>query len=214
MNDLIGQKFGRLTVIEVSNKIQKYNNHGIKDGYIYYYKCQCECGNIIEVSRNSLRFNKTKSCGCLKSELSAQRKTTHGLRKHRIYRIYYGMINRCYNTNEKCYCNYGGRGIEICDEWKNDFKSFYNWSLANGYNDNLSIDRINVNGNYEPTNCRWITMTEQAGNKRSNHLLTFNNQTHSLSEWSKITGIKAPTIRARINKYNWSVEEALTILGK
>ena len=208
--DLIGQKFGKLTVKEIRRKEQKYNTRGIKDGFTYYYLCECECGNIIEVDRNSLRFKRTQSCGCLRNELSAERKYTHKLSGTKLYQTYNRMKTRCYNKNVKCYKNYGLRGIKICNEWLNDFASFYNWSLNNGYKEGLSIDRIDVNGDYEPSNCRWITMAQQASNKRNNHYLTHNGETKTIAEWSRVTGISYHTLKRRINNYNWTVERALT----
>lgn len=210
MEDIIGKRFGRLFVISVNRKEQKYNSKGIKDGYKYYYLCKCDCGNTVEVDRNSLRFNKTKSCGCIKSEKSRLRKTTHGLSKTKLYRTYNGMKNRCYRENLKEYCNYGGRGIKVCNEWLNDFNAFYIWAMNNGYSEGLSIDRIDVNGNYEPNNCRWITMTKQASNKRNNHLLTYQGKTKTIADWARETGIASPTIRKRINDYGWTVEKALS----
>ena len=120
------------------------------------------------------------------------------------------MIQRCENENIERYDIYGGRGIEVCKEWKEDFLNFYNWAINNGYKDNLSIDRIDVNGNYEPNNCRWATAKEQARNMRTNVNLTYNGETHCISEWAEITGIKASTIRYRIKIAGWSVEKALT----
>jgi len=208
--DLYGQKFGRLTVLELHHTEQKYDSHGKKDGLKYFYLCKCDCGNEKIIARNDLRFGNVNSCGCLKSELSIQRATTHGLGKHRLYKIYHNMLNRCNNSNVKCYNNYGGRGIKVCNEWQENFLNFYNWAVNNGYDDSLSIDRINVNGNYEPSNCQWVTLKKQASNKRNNHLLEYNGKTLTLAEWSRITGIQAATIRRRVNNLKWSAKKALT----
>jgi len=120
------------------------------------------------------------------------------------------MKSRCNNKNNPVYMLYGGRGISVCDEW-NEFKAFKEWAMNNGYSDQLTIDRINVNGNYEPDNCRWATQKEQCRNKRDNHYLTFQGETKTLIEWSELVGIRQETIRHRINDYGYTVEEALTL---
>lgn len=137
-----------------------------------------------------------------------------GIAKTRLYYIWSHMKQRCYNENETNYHKYGARGIKVCGEWLDDFMAFRKWALSNGYRDDLTLDRIDFNGNYEPSNCRWATYIQQANNTRKNHLLTFNGETHTLTEWSRIVKIKRPTIERRINKYGWSVEEALTIEPK
>lgn len=121
----------------------------------------------------------------------------NGLSQTKLYRIWIAMKSRCYNQRHSSYANYGGRGIVICDEWKIDFKSFYDWSMANGYKEELQIDRIDNNGNYEPNNCKWSTRREQANNRRTTHLETINGETHTLAEWSRISGIKIGTIAKR-----------------
>lgn len=137
-------------------------------------------------------------------------KTYHGLKDTRLYHIWFGMKARCYNANSENYKHYGGRGIKICDEWKNDFMKFYNWAIRNGYDDELSIDRINVDGNYEPTNCRWATASEQAKNRRKNMLmnLTYKNKTMTIKEWSEHLGLREATIRKRLYS-GWSIERTL-----
>jgi len=118
------------------------------------------------------------------------------------------MKQRCYYVDHKHYKDYGGRGICVCCDWRENFKSFYNWALNNGYKEGLTIDRIDYNGNYEPSNCRWITIIEQSRNKRSNRLLEYKGEVKSLIEWCEILGLKYSTIRARLNKYHWSVEKS------
>lgn len=134
----------------------------------------------------------------------------HGKRHTRIYDIWRSMRQRCYNPNTNRYKNYGGKGIKVCDEWRESFEAFYEWAMANGYADNLTIDRKDTNGNYEPNNCRWVTMKEQQNNRLNNHLETYNGETHTIAEWSEITGIKMCTLWARLKKYGWSIEKALT----
>lgn len=200
--DLTGQKFGRLTVVK-----RLPNNK-------YHYamwECKCDCGNIVKISSNSLRSKNTKSCGCLQKEKAKQT----GLKNKRnipnkIRNTLYRMKTRCYNCKSSKYKYYGGRGIKICSEWldkENGMMNFYNWAITNGYKDNLSIDRINVNGNYEPNNCRWATAKEQANNKRNNHYITYNGETRTMMEWSKILGISYNQLRDRIRR-NWSIERA------
>lgn len=132
----------------------------------------------------------------------------HGMRHTRLYNIWRSMRQRCSNPNCINYHNYGGKGIKVCDEW-NKFEIFYEWAMANGYTEELTIDRIDVNGNYEPSNCKWSSYKEQANNKTNNRQIEFNGESHTLGEWSAIKGIKLATIWNRL-KCGWSVEEALT----
>lgn len=152
--DITGQRFGRLIVIE-RDRTKKAT----------YWNCLCECGNKISVMGKYLRNGKTTSCGCYHKEMLSQRSKTHGLTGKRLYRIWANMKNRCLNKNVNCFPYYGGRGIAICDEWL-QFDNFMKWSLSNGYDEKLTLDRINNNGNYEPLNCRWVTMKEQCQNRR------------------------------------------------
>ena len=133
-----------------------------------------------------------------------------GLRGHRLYPIWSGMKDRCLNKNNKRYSSYGGRGIEVCKEWQQSFRAFLRWAMANGYEEGLSIDRIDNDGNYCPENCRWATAKEQANNKRWNHLITYNGKTQTMKEWAEELGIKLSTLSQRINSYRWSDEKALT----
>lgn len=128
----------------------------------------------------------------------------------RLYRIWQAMKRRCYNPKHKQYKDYGGRGIIICDEWLNEFSTFYEWSMANGYKEGLTIDRIEGNGNYEPTNCRWATVKEQANNRRSNHLVTYKEKTQTIAQWATETNVSAAVIAIRL-KRGWSIEHALEI---
>lgn len=133
----------------------------------------------------------------------------HGMSHSRLHNIWSNMKTRCFTKSYYLYELYGGRGITVCEEWKNDFLSFYTWSMSHGYSENLTLDRIDNNGNYSPENCRWTTMKEQASNRRSNHLLTLNGETKTISEWSKVVGIERRTIQRRL-KLGWTVEKALT----
>lgn len=155
--DLTGQRFGRLTVIERVGTSK--NGNALWD-------CKCDCGNTAVVRGASLKNGITRSCGCLIAESTKNRNTTHCLSKTRLYRIWANMKDRCLNSNTREYPYYGGRGITVCDEWKNDFQAFYNWAMANSYQDHLSIDRIDNDKGYTPDNCRWATHSEQMYNRR------------------------------------------------
>lgn len=198
--DITGKRFERLVVIKKVG-LDKYRN--------MCWLCECDCGKQVVVSGKSLRNGSKRSCGCLQKELTAIRFATHNKSNERVYRIWKSMKKRCENPNYKWYANYGGRGIRVCDEWQK-FEPFYEWATSNGYAENLTIDRIDVNGNYEPNNCRWVDMTTQSNNKRTNRNITFNNETHTMKEWSEILGIKYSTLESRLNKHKWSVEKAFT----
>lgn len=196
--DLTGQRFGRLLVISLN-----YIDNGKA-----YWNCKCDCGNQLSVLRSSLTSGNTKSCGCLHKELAKNKNYRHGLANTRIYKIWVGMKKRCNNRKCKNYKDYGARGIQVCEEWSQNFTNFYNWAIENGYGENLSIDRVNVNGDYEPSNCRWVTQTEQTRNARSNVKITIKGQTKLLSEWARESGIDRRTISRRIG-LGWRNDELL-----
>lgn len=194
MKDITGKKFGRLTVICKTNKR--------KHGHIVW-KCKCDCGNDFEVIGKTLRNGKTTSCGCYKKEIN----TTHGESRTRLYNIWEHIVSRTCNVNNDRYYDYGGRGISICKEWES-YENFSNWAKENGYNDLLTIDRIDVNGNYEPSNCRWTTELVQANNRRNNVYLEYEGKKMSLKDWSRVTGLSYDTIRSRYRR-GWSIEKIL-----
>lgn len=199
IKDLSGHTYGKLTVIECV---------GIRNRYATW-KCKCECGEVVEVRGTSLTNGHTTSCGCAQKEKVSRLMKKHGLSGSRLYRIYQHMVGRCVNKNEAGYENYGGRGISVCDEWAQSFKSFSDWALSNGYKDDLTLDRIEVDGNYEPTNCRWVTQKIQANNTRTNRILTYSGESHTMSEWADITGLSYNLIDSRIFR-GWSVERTFT----
>lgn len=161
----------------------------------------------------NLTCNHTKSCGCLSEENMKQHVidcTTHGECQARLYRIWNDMRMRTTDPNRDSYCRYGARGISVCDEWYRSYETFRDWAVQNGYNESLTLDRIDSNGDYEPPNCRWATVKEQANNRRTNRLIELDGVIHTLSEWSDITGIHWATIRGRIDR-GWPVSDALTL---
>ena len=191
LNDLTGRRFGRLLVVS-----RAPNGNGGKTMWL----CRCDCGNTKEVYSQSLIRGLTKSCGCYGREVAASRtgesspQYRHGGEKTRLYRIWHGMKSRCYTVDTTHYPRYGGRGITVCDEWIHDFAAFREWALANGYQDDLSIDRIDNDGPYAPWNCRWATKGDQANNRRCTVNITLNGETRPISEWSKILGLSRNTI--------------------
>lgn len=200
--DISNKKFGRLTAL--------YRLHNHNSGHGSYWLCVCDCGNFKEVRRDGLLSGKSNSCGCYHKDMVKTKNTKHGKTHTKLYKILDSMKARCYNKNNKQYHNYGLRGICVCDEWLNDFQAFYNWSIVNGYKDSLTIDRINNDGNYEPNNCRWVDMKQQARNKRNNRNYTIDGITHCLMDWCKIYSIKYSMVNKRIHR-GWSIEQALEL---
>lgn len=197
--DISGKKYGRLLVLSY---------YGTKNRRSQWL-CKCDCGKEVIVDGYRLRSGKTKSCGCLSKETAREKATKHGMSSSRIYFIHNSMNERCFNPNSSEYYNYGYRGISVCDAWKGriGFENFLKWSMKNGYSDDLSIDRINVNGNYEPSNCRWVTQKEQMNNTRFNLFVEYNGETYTLSEWSEKLKIPYKTLYQRL-KRGWDVKRA------
>lgn len=190
--DLSGDRFGRLTVVKVSYKKHRK----------YHWLCKCDCGNTTIVAGTSLRNGQTKGCGCTRGK----NRLKHGGFGTQLYSTWANMLQRTTNEKRQDYNRYGGRGITVCDEWR-QYENFRDWSISNGYNDDLTIDRINVNGNYEPNNCRWVTVDVQANNKRNNILIEYNGEERTLAEWAKTTEIRYCTLLYRIRS-GWSVDTA------
>lgn len=209
--DLVGKKFGRLTVIK------RVEDHIYPSGYHRpRWLCLCECGNEVIVQACHLKSGNTTSCGCFHKEKASDANKKHGLYYTRLHKIWIGMKARCYNPNNKRFKNYGARNIKVCDEWKDDFKCFYDWSMANGYDETAeymkcTIDRIDVNDDYKPSNCRWVDIKTQNRNKRNNINITINGESHCLKDWCKILNLNYSTICSRINRSHWSIEKALEI---
>lgn len=215
MKDLTGQRFGRLTVISFFEK-RKRPSGSTK----YMWECRCDCGNIIVVNADNLKSGHVKSCKCLRTEIStvrilrqAEKNVKHGLAGTKIYYAWHSMLERCYNPKNGNYSNYGGRGITVCEEWRKDLSAFYQWAKQCGYDERLtgkycSLDRIDVNGNYEPSNCRWVNQSVQANNRRTNRRVTYHGITYTMAELSRKTGVDYALLKNRL-ALGWPVEKAV-----
>lgn len=187
--DLTGQTFSYLTVIK----------QVLSESKNAKWECQCVCGKIIVTESTRLRKGNAKSCGCKRGVLKITTMNTHGKTNTRLYRIWHSMKSRCdyeFKGSER----YFGRGIKVCKEWNESFESFYDWATNNGYKEDLSIDRIDSDGNYEPNNCRWADKIIQDNNRSINKIIEINGLSHTIAEWSRISGVKYETIRSRINR--------------
>ncbi len=202
--DLTGKTFGRLTVI-------KRAENG-KGGHTRWL-CQCECGNKTISQAPDLKSGHTQSCGCLSKEKAAKTLTKHGKYGTRIYNIWWSMKARCNNPKNISYSRYGGRGIKVCDDWDTSFEKFEKWSLESGYDDSLSIDRIDNDGDYCPENCRWASRKEQSNNTRRNRYVEYNGELRTIAELSEEYGINYATLEKRL-ALGWSVETAVTTPAK
>lgn len=205
--DLTGKIFGRLKVIQYAYREKDKN----------FWECECNCGNKIFTTSSCLTKGYTKSCGCLQRDL-ARRNKKHGYaHKLSLYYIWKSMKERCNNKNDKSYKNYGDRGIKVCNEWQNNYLTFHNWAFESGYveeklpngKNKLTLDRINVNGDYEPSNCRWITNAEQARNKRNNTKVKYNGTMVNLRDLCDRLNVKYETMYRRIFCSHWDIEKAL-----
>ena len=199
IEDLSGRRFGRLTVIEFDH-MDKY--------YSSYWVCKCDCGNEVVVSRGNLVKSRAKSCGCYKRDLQRELKTTHGEHQSRLHNIWGNMKQRCGNEKNTNYHSYGERGISVCNEWLDNYETFRDWALENGYSDELTLDRRDNNGIYSPDNCRWADRYTQMNNRRNTRYITYNDETHSISEWARILNVTANTLYYRIKKGDMSIFEA------
>jgi hypothetical protein len=200
--DLTGKRFGKLVAME-----HCYD----KERRITLWKCKCDCGNTVAVRASQLVHGRSKSCGCLRAESNLEHKTTHGRSGTSLYAVWNGMKGRCYNPNNHNYARYGARGICVCDEWKASFEEFYMWAMNNGYEDGMSIDRIDNNGNYCPDNCRWADIKTQNNNRRISLMYTYNGKTQNLSSWCEELGLPYLRTWQRIVQYGYSFEEAILL---
>lgn len=203
--DLTGQRFGRWTALYDTGRKTVGGNH--------YWMCKCDCGTTKEVDSGQLRIGGSKSCGCHRRDRMSKLNLKHGGRKDRLYLVWMDMRRRCNDPKNENYFRYGGRGIKV-DEAFNEYADFKAWAYANGYDDtakhgDCTIDRIDVNGNYSPDNCRWVNLVVQANNRRSNAIITYNGKSMTRSQWEKELGFKKGTLAWRINA-GWTVERMLT----
>lgn len=193
----IGDRFGRLTVLEILPSETRY----------ILLRCLCDCGTECVKRKSHVMGGSTKSCGCYQKETVKERMTTHGLSNSAVYHSWRNMLDRCENHNHTEYARYGARGIKVCDRW-HTFSGF--WAdMGDTYRDGLSIDRIDVCGDYFPGNCRWATRLEQANNKRNTFFVTLDDETHSLADWCRMRNLNYQAVHARI-RYGWDIEKALS----
>lgn len=205
----IGKRFGRLTVVG----FRRIDTGGGKQ-YAWGWDCRCDCGKVVYGLRpRAVKNGGTRSCGCLKEEQNihnlGEKRRTHGKTNTRLYGIWSHIKERCNNPNCPAYMNYGGRGIKLCDEWK-DFSVFYTWSLQNGYDDGLTIERVDVNGGYCPENCCWVPFEEQAKNKRNIRYVDLDGEKMPLKTACERLGLPYKAIHLRITRYGMTPKEAIT----
>lgn len=198
--DLAGHVFGRLTAVEDVGK----NKHGKR-----LWKCKCQCGTSVDVPAGNLQSGNTKSCGCFQKENTSAYSKTHGFRGSKLYHVYSGMVDRCTRENHKSYAYYGGRGIFVCQEWLEDRSRFFEWAMANGYKEGLTLDRVENDGPYAPDNCRWVDRFAQCSNTRDNVMLTYQGKTQHAMAWARELGLDPNNIWRR-KREGWSDEDALT----
>ena len=205
-----GERYGRLTII------REVEPAGSSHKRVRRFLCRCDCGNEIICRLPNLKSGTTKSCGCYRKFVSSNRRDCHHLKNTRIYRIWCGMKRRCYNKHNEHFDRYGGRGIIVCDEWKTDFMNFYDWAMSNGYDDKLSIDRINNEGNYEPSNCRWANQKQQIVNSTAAIKCSLGGNIVSLSDIADILGVSFKRIRRIVYMLNngYDMNEILSLSKK
>lgn len=194
--DLMGQRFGRLTV---TAQAEAHITTGGERKRCWV--CICDCGNTSLATTQDLRKGDKRSCGCLKRDLDVARAIVHGKSGTHLYNVWKAMRRRCSDARQSDYKDYGGRGIRVCEEWSDNYLAFECWALNNGYKNGLTIDRIDTNGNYTPSNCRWATHQEQCNNRRSNVLYENDGVIHNIKTWSEISGIPYNTLYMRLRKH-------------
>lgn len=194
IEDSVGKSFGRLTILKSTTKGNCL--------------CRCVCGNEKEILFYRIKIGVSKSCGCLRKEVTSRRSKKHGGSGTKLHGVWFGIKTRCYNKNSEGYKFYGLKGVGVCNEWKDDFSKFRDWALENGYREGLTIDRINPNKNYEPENCRWITNQEQAANKRDSLFVNYKGETLCLTDMCKKHGLNHVNVRQYRNKYKITPLEA------
>lgn len=207
-----GTRFGRLTVVGLDHIRERVDPKG-RVRKLKYFLCKCVCGNNIVTQASNLTSGDTKSCGCYSKECRKNcliKFKTHGKSHTKLYERFRHIRERCYKKNSESYKYYGGRGIKVCEEWNKDFMSFYNWAISHGYEDGLTIDRIDVNGDYCPENCRWVTTAIQNTNKRNNNVVTIKGKKDILTNWCKKYNIARQCVYKRLWR-GWDIESAITV---
>lgn len=195
--DITGKRFNDLVVIRRAENA---------NGGVAVWECQCDCGNTTFVRGSNLKNGAVKSCGC---RLKKIHNGTHKMSKTKIYREWAAIKARCYTTTTRTYRDYGGRGIKMCEEWKNSFEAFMSWAYANGYSDKLTIERIDYNGDYSPENCKWIPFNKQQGNRRICYSIEYNGKIKNLADWCRDLDLNYNLVHNRIYKLGWSFEKAI-----
>lgn len=197
--DITGKRYNHLTVIR---RVENAKNG------VAVWECRCDCGNITKVRGSNLKSGAVKSCGCLRHTTKPTLK--HNMSHTRLYRTWAAMKQRCYGSSNRSLKDYGGRGIKMCEEWRESFELFMEWAMSNGYSDDLTIERINVDGDYCPENCMWIPWEQQQGNRRMNLRLEHNGKTQNLAAWCRELSLPYSQIHNRIYKLGWSFERAIS----
>lgn len=200
--DISGQRFGRLVAICFSGKKNRRN----------FWKFRCDCGKEVEINISSVLCGRSTSCGCFHDEVTGSLNKSHGESKTRLYQCWRDMKVRCLLKTSKNWRNYGGRGISVCEERLNSYESFRDWSVENGYSDNLTLDRVDVNGNYCPENCRWTDRSVQNRNRRTTVFISLNGETKTEREWLSAIGYKSTSSFSYYKNSGYSNEEILQIL--
>lgn len=205
--DISGQKFGRLTAVSIVKR----------GGKCIYWKCKCDCGKVVVLPALRFKYGNTRSCGCYRKEWMVNKFTKHGHAPASgaspEYGAWAGMKKRCTNPKTKFFRTYGGRGIKVCKKWINSFPNFLK-DMGRKPSEKHSIERINNDGNYEPSNCRWAVDVEQCNNKRTNRFLKFRGEIHTVAQWSRILNIKRSTLSSRLNTSGWSIRRSLSTPGR
>lgn len=198
VEDISGKRFDRLVAIRYAGKSKRKQT---------LWECKCDCGNMVIVHQQNLISGHTKSCGCYNREIAVERNTIHGDTNTRIYHIWHDMMYRCYGEKHKSYYLYGGKGITVCEEWK-EYQNFKNWAIGNGYADDLSIDRKDNEKGYEPSNCRWATDLQQANNTSRNKLYVINGKSDTIANLCRKYNVSYATASSRIRR-GWDIKAAL-----
>lgn len=199
LNDLTGKRFGHWVVISrAENK-----------GHHTMWNCKCDCGTEKSVYASHLTSGMSPSCGCMTRGAIGELNRSHGMSRTRIYEIWCGIKKRCENPNSSGFHIYGSREIKICDLWRHDFLEFYDWAIKNGYSKTLTIDRIDVNGDYCPENCRWVDAKTQSNNTRRTIIVNYNEESLSVKQLSEKIGVNYNRLLKAIRKYNMSVDDAI-----